>query len=354
MPKEPIKLGLFMPNCSYAMSISTYKPNPDEWEFEHNVKIAQAAEEENFDFLFPVARWRGLGGETNFLGSNIDTFTWASSLLQRTSRIGVYSTVHVPVYHPFVVAKMGASLDYISGGRWGLNVVSGWNHAEFSMMGLEIHDHAKRYEKTTDYLKVIKGLWTAEPGTFDFESEWYQIKQGWISPLPKSSPHPPIINAGTSDAGRNLVANYCDWSFMCPPSIAAGGEMSQDIKRRAQQAGRDVRCVAALIAIWGDTKTEAEDLVQRILDYADREALDSWMAGTQLDSESFDAHTLDMFCIGGGSLPIIGTKETVAEAIIELYDAGVDGALLSFVDYLDGTKRFGREISPLLREAGIL
>ena len=130
--------------------------------------------------------------------------------------------------------------------------------------------------------------------------------------------------------------------------------MSQDIKRRAQQAGRDVRCVAALIAIWGDTKTEAEDLVQRILDYADREALDSWMAGTQLDSESFDAHTLDMFCIGGGSLPIIGTKETVAEAIIELYDAGVDGALLSFVDYLDGTKRFGREISPLLREAGIL
>jgi len=200
MPKEPIKLGLFMPNCSYAMSISTYKPNPEEWEFEHNVKIAQAAEEENFDFL---------------------TFTWASSLLQRTSRIGVYSTVHVPVYHPFVVAKMGASLDYISGGRWGLNVVSGWNHAEFSMMGLEIHDHAKRYEKTTDYLKVIKGLWTAEPGTFDFESEWYQIKQGWISPLPKSSPHPPIINAGTSDAGRNLVANYCDWSFMCPPSIAA-------------------------------------------------------------------------------------------------------------------------------------
>lgn len=354
MTNETLKLGLFMPNCSYSMSISTYKPNPDEWEFEHNVKIALAAEEENFDFLFPVARWRGLGGKTNFLGSNIDTFTWAASLLQRTKRIGVYSTVHVPVYHPFVVAKMGASLDYISGGRWGLNVVSGWNHAEFSMMGLEIHDHEKRYEKTTDYLKVIKGLWTAEPGTFDFASPWYEINKGWISPLPKTSPHPPIINAGTSEAGRNLVANHCDWSFMCPPSIAAGGEMAKDIKRRAAALGRNVRCVAALIPIWGETQQEADDIVQKILDNADKEALEAWMAGTQLDSGSFDSHTLDMFCLGAGSLPIIGTRETVAEAITALYDNGVDGVLLGFVDYLEGTKKFAREVCPLLREAGVL
>ena len=216
----------------------------------------------------------------------------------------------------------------MSGGRWGLNVVSGWNHAEFSMMGLEIHDHDKRYEKTTAYLEVIKGLWTSEPGTFDFESEWYNIKGGWISPLPKASPHPPIVNAGTSDAGRNLVANYCDWSFMCPPSIDGGGEMAQDIKKRASEVGRTVRCVAALIPIWGDTQSEAEALTQKILDNADKEALESWMAGTQLDSESFDSHTLDMFCIGAGSLPIIGTRETVAEALVELYKQGVDGAMM--------------------------
>ena len=353
MTRHPLKLGLFMPNCSYSMSISTYKPNPEEWEFEHNVKIALAAEEEGFDFLFPVARWRGLGGETNFLGTNIDTFSWAASLLQRTTRIGCYSTVHVPVYHPFVVAKMGASLDYISGGRWGLNVASGWNHAEFSMMGLEIHDHERRYEKTTDYLKVIKGLWTAEPGTFDFKSDWYQIEKGWISPLPKSSPHPPIVNAGTSEAGRNLVANFCDWSFMCPPSIEAGGEMAKDIKRRASVADRDVRCVAALIPIWGDSTDEAEAITQKILDNADKQALEGWMAGTQLDSQSFDSHTLDMFCLGAGSLPIIGTKETVAEALIELYQNDVDGVMLGFVDYLEGTQQFGKEIMPLLREAGI-
>ena len=204
--RAPIKLGVFMPNCRYSMSISTYKPNPEEWEFEHNVRIAQLAEAENFDFLFPSARWRGVGGKTDYQGTNIETLTWAASMLQRTKRIGVYSTVHVPIYHPFLVAKVGAGLDYMSGGRWGLNVVSGWNQPEFEMMGLEMGGHEKRYERTTDFIKVIKGLWTAEPGTFDFDSEWYQIRQGWISPMPKSQPHPPIINAGTSDAGRNLVA----------------------------------------------------------------------------------------------------------------------------------------------------
>ena len=130
--------------------------------------------------------------------------------------------------------------------------------------------------------------------------------------------------------------------------------MAKDIKRRAKAAGRDVRCVAALILLLADTQSEADQLAQNILDNADRQALDKWMEGTQMDSESFDAHTLDMFCIGGGSLPIIGTKETIAQAIIDLYHLGMDGVLLSFVDYLDGTKKFGREVSPILREAGVL
>jgi len=353
MQREPIKLGLFMPNCSYSMSISTYKPNPDEWEFEHNVRIAQLAEAENFDFLFPSARWRGVGGKTNYQGTNFETLTWAASMLQRTKSIGVYSTVHVPVYHPFLVAKMGAGLDYMSGGRWGLNVVSGWSQAEFEMMGLEMGSHEERYERTTDFIKVIKGLWTAEPGTFDFESEWYQIRRGWISPMPKSLPHPPIINAGTSDAGRNLVANHCDWSFMIPPSISLSGEMIGDIKQRAVRAGREVRCVAALFVISGDTQAEADDTKQRILDDADTEALENWMAGTQMDSKSFDSHTMDMFCLSGGSLPLVGTKETIAEGIIDLYKAGIDGVLLSFLDYFESTTVFAREVFPLLRKAGI-
>ena len=111
--REPFQLGIFMPNCSHAYCISSYKPEPDDWTYESNKNIAQAAETAGFDFLFPVSRWRGFGGETNYLGTSLETMTWAAAILAATQTIRVYSTVHVPVFHPFVAAKMGGTLDHI-------------------------------------------------------------------------------------------------------------------------------------------------------------------------------------------------------------------------------------------------
>ncbi len=107
---------------------------PDEWPYETNKKIALAAEEAGLHFLFPVSRWRGFGGKTNYLGTSLETMTWASALLAVTQKIHVYSTVHIPVFHPLVAAKMGASLDHIGNGRWGINIVSGWSKEEFGRL----------------------------------------------------------------------------------------------------------------------------------------------------------------------------------------------------------------------------
>jgi hypothetical protein len=74
-----------MPNCSNMSAISTYRIVPDEWDYESNKRIALAAEEAGFDFLFPVSRWRGFGGETDYLGTSMETMTWASALLAVTS-----------------------------------------------------------------------------------------------------------------------------------------------------------------------------------------------------------------------------------------------------------------------------
>jgi alkanesulfonate monooxygenase SsuD/methylene tetrahydromethanopterin reductase-like flavin-dependent oxidoreductase (luciferase family) len=113
-----LSLGLFMPNCSNAYSITTYKPVPDDWTYEGNAQIARAAEAAGFDFLFPVAKWKGYGGKTDYLGTSLETMTWAAALLATTERIQVFSTVHVPIFHPLVAAKMGATLDHIGKGRW--------------------------------------------------------------------------------------------------------------------------------------------------------------------------------------------------------------------------------------------
>ncbi len=133
---QKLALGLFMPNCSNMPSISTHRVVEDQWTYEHNEAIALAAEGYGFDYLFPVSRWRGFGGETNFLGTSLETTTWAAALLRATSSIQVFSTVHIPLFHPFVVAKMGSTLAQMSGNRWGLNIVSGWSQREFGMMGV--------------------------------------------------------------------------------------------------------------------------------------------------------------------------------------------------------------------------
>jgi dimethylsulfone monooxygenase len=98
--RQPLGLGLFMPNCSNAYSISTYKPVPDDWTYEANAQIARAAETAGFDFLFPVAKWKGYGGTTDYLGTSLETMTWAGALLATTERIQVFSTGHVPIFHP--------------------------------------------------------------------------------------------------------------------------------------------------------------------------------------------------------------------------------------------------------------
>ncbi len=353
-PRGPLQLGLFMPNCSYTASISTYKPDPGDWTFESNLRIAQAAEEAGYDFLFPIAKWRGFGGKTNYLGTSLETMTWASALLARTTRIHVFSTVHVPIFHPLVAAKMGATIDHIGNGRWGLNVVSGWSEHEFGMMGIEIMPHAERYRRTEAYIEILKGLWTSAPGTFNHDSEWYRIRNGWISPMPVQRPHPPIANAGVSEDARRMLARLCDMAFISLFSPDSAAEVTADIRARAAQFGRTVKCCTYPFVVWRDTEREAEAERRRIVENIDREAVENWARGLLVQSGSFDSFSLEKLAVGGGGLPIFGTAEQVAEKLARLYHDGIDGVLMTFLDFGRDTTRFAREIVPLLRQLGAM
>lgn len=352
--RESLQLGIFMPNCSNMYAISTYRTAPDEWPYESNKRIALAAEAAGFDFLFPVSRWRGFGGETNYLGTSLETMTWAAALLAVTTSLRVYSTVHVPAFHPLVAAKMGATMDHISNGRWGINIVSGWSREEFEMMGLPLLPHEERYRRTAAFIEILKGLWTAEPGTFDYASPWYQIKGGSVLPQPLQKPHPPIVNAGISGEAKEVVARLCDWAFVSPSSVEDSATLARDFQERAQQYHRTVRCACYPFVIWRETEKEAEEVRRAIVARMDKVAVENWARGLNIGSGSFDQFTLEMFTLGAGALPVIGTAEQVAEKLKRLYDLGMDGVLCCFLDYYDDTVRFGKEIVPLLRQLGVV
>jgi alkanesulfonate monooxygenase SsuD/methylene tetrahydromethanopterin reductase-like flavin-dependent oxidoreductase (luciferase family) len=350
--QSPLQLGLFMPNCSSLYSFSSYKPVPDDWTFRSNKAIAIAAEEAGFNFLFPLGKWRGFGGTTDLGGLSLETTTWASALLAVTERIKIYSTVHVPMFHPLVIAKMGATLDHIGNGRWGLNVVSGFS-SEINQIGTELLPHDERYRQTEDYINILKGLWTAEPGSFNHQSPFYRIDSGYINPPPVQKPHPPIANAGVSEAAREMSARLCDWSFISAQSADDCAAIAADIKRRAHRYNRAIRCACYPFVLWRETEREAQEERRRILAEMDRQGVENFARALGMGSGSYDSFTLEMLAFGAGAMPVIGTKEQVAEKLATLFLAGVDGVLMCFLSYLEDTVRFRNEILPLLQQLGV-
>src|ERR1700681_2624406 len=161
-----LKLGLFGANCSSGRSATMV---PERWSasWPDCLRLARLAEARGIDFMLPIARWKGYGGATDFHGTSLETLTWAAGRLAATERITVFGTVHAPLFNPLIAAKEFVTADPIGEGRFGLNLVVGWNEDEFEMFGVKQRDHEERYAFAQDWLDAVMRAWT-EPGTFDF------------------------------------------------------------------------------------------------------------------------------------------------------------------------------------------
>ena len=140
-----LKVGMFGANCSSARTATKV---PERWSasWPDCLKLAQMADRAGIDFMLPIARWKGYGGDTDFHGTTLETMSWACGLLAATERITVFGTVHAPLFNPIIAAKEIVTADHIGEGRFGLNIVAGWNEGEFEMFGVEQRDHETRYE----------------------------------------------------------------------------------------------------------------------------------------------------------------------------------------------------------------
>ena len=139
-----LKLGLFGLNVSNGCAITT-APGALRTSWPTTLALSQIADRDGYETLVPVARWRGFGGETNFNGTNFETYTWAAGLGSDTD-ICIMTTSHVPTVHPVLAAKQGATIDHITDGRFALNVVCGWFQPELEMFGAPSWSISVRYE----------------------------------------------------------------------------------------------------------------------------------------------------------------------------------------------------------------
>lgn len=327
-------------------------------DWQQQLRIARLAEDSGFEAVISAARWRGYDGPSRWCQDSYDGTPWAAGIGASTSRIMVFSTVHVPLFHPVQIAKLSATVDHICGGRFAINIVSGWNVEEFQMFDYKQHEHDERYAATAEWTTLLKRLWT-EHDEFDFEGKYYRSLRAYSEPKPLQRPRPPIMSAGSSPAGRQFAAAHADICF------AAGFTMEQlkaaaaDIKARAAQLGRTVQVWTALAMICGETEAD----VKRQYDYYVREKGD-WKAaedsirllllgqGQTMKFEITPA-MLEGRVFGSFGPQMTGTPEQLVEKMEMLADAGIDGVACIWYDYERGIERFRDLVLPVARQAGI-
>lgn len=350
-----LKLGIFGMNCSNGCTI-THAPTSFEPTYQHNVKIARLADRIGLELLVPVGRWKHFGGSTRFNADNLEVYTWATAMACNTEKLMVFATSHVPTVHPLLAAKQSATIDNISAGRFGLNIVCGWFRPEIEMFGIEQRDHDARYRMADEWLSVIKRAWTEQD--FDHHGEFYDIKGGFLLPKPVQQPYPTLINAGSSEAGREFSARHVDYNFITITTEDEARFLIKDVKARAAAHQRECGVMTYGLVCCRDTEAEARELYDSIVRHGDWEATENIMKILGIESSSFGNQDTvrnlgERFIAGWGGYPLVGTPEQVVEKMQHIHAMGIDGFILSWLDYAEELEYFGERVMPLLRQAGL-
>ncbi|MDO9712878.1 LLM class flavin-dependent oxidoreductase [Paracraurococcus lichenis] len=360
--QQPLLLGLFLPIQAGGWSASRL-PRSTTWTFDYNRALTQRAEEFGFDLVFGLSQWLPKGGYGGVLdGTALDSFISVGALAAVTRRILLISTVHVLYgpWHPLHFAKYTATLDHISGGRSGVNIVTGHRAVEHEAFGWPRIDHDRRYELAAEFVDVVQRLWAAEEN-LSYEGARWSLREAFVTPKPLFG-RPILVNATGSDAGIDFAARHSDIVFITSP---AGSEIESAldalpahvarVKAAARAQGREIRTLINPIIVSRDTTAETAAYHDAIVAHADPEApagfgrFDSdahaWRGRAGRDGPAQRAL--------GGNIQIIGTPDEVARYIARLKEAGIDGIQVSFFDFQPDLEHFGTRILPLLERAGL-
>ena len=344
-------LGIFIPIANNGWIISANSPQfmPS---FKLNRNIAELAETYGFNFLLSMVKLRGFGGPTEFWDHNLESFTLMAGLAAVTNRIQLFASVALPTLPPALVARMASTIDDISNGRFGINIVSGWNQSEYSQMGVWPGDwyYDRRYDYASEYVQILRELWAT--GQSDFKGEFFTMDDCRLSPRPKAG-RVPIVCAGQSDRGMQFCAAYGDFQFIIGSNdFASTAAHTEKLLGYAAESGRQVGPYALYFIITGETDADAQAKWDSYRQGADLEAIAFMTGQANLDvSGSTAAKIAEMqnaFALNIGNL--VGSHATVARQLDELAAIeGLKGVMCIFDDFIVGTEDFGRRIMPLLR-----
>jgi FMN-dependent oxidoreductase (nitrilotriacetate monooxygenase family) len=416
MSKRQMKLGMSMRGLGYHTAAWRHPDVPADGtlRFEHYVRNAQAAERGLFDMIF-FADGIGIREKDEPKGSlsrsgyeivEMEPMTLLPALAALTKHVGLVTTASTTYNEPYHIARKFATLDLISGGRAGWNMVTSWSDAEAQNFNRARHlDYDTRYERAGEFVEVVTGLWDSwEPDAFPYDKansvffdesrlhllnhrgKHFQVK-GPLNVASMPQGRPVLVQAGSSEPGRQIAAQWAEVVYAAQDTIPAARAYYQDLKQRLAPHGRDwddLKIMPALRPVVGRSRAEAQakfDQLQGLIDpvvglaRAYNELGD--MTGYPIDGPVPDldvepqvrsSHarimqrvrennwTIRQLCenlVGAGGLCVIGTAADIADVMEDWIDQGAcDGFNITPTHLPGGCEDFVELVTPELQRRG--
>ena len=272
-----MQIGVFVPIGNNGWLISENAPQymPT---FDLNKEISIRAERYGFDFLLSMIKLRGFGGKTEFWEHNLESFTLMAGLAAVTERIRIFATAPTLVFPPAMVARMASTIDSISHGRFGINLITGWQKAEYDQMGLWPGDehYSKRYDMLGEYTEILRELWAT--GRSDFKGQYYTMNDCRVSPKPEADMK--IICAGSSDEGLAFSAKYADHVFCFGKGVntpTAFAPINDRVAAATAKTGRPLDTFVLMMVIAEETDEAAMEKWMHYREGVDQDAV-AWLS----------------------------------------------------------------------------
>ncbi|WP_249674350.1 LLM class flavin-dependent oxidoreductase [Pseudomonas abieticivorans] len=297
MNNKQMNLGAFLMGSGHHVAAWRH---PRAWaggglDFQHFKRLAQTAERGKFDAIFFADNLALMGspelGQYTTAGDVYDPLVLLSGLAAVTERIGLVSTVSTSYNAPYLLARKFASLDHLSGGRSGWNLVTSATDLEALNFGREQHfEHGDRYQLAEEFIDVVTGLWDSfEDDAFlhdkasgvyfqpdklhvlGHQGEHYRVRGPLNIPRTPQG-HPVLIQAGSSEPGKALAARTAEVIFTAQQTLGNAQAFYADVKGRLAAYGRqpqDLKIMPGISPVIGRTQAEAEDKYAQLQDLLD-------------------------------------------------------------------------------------
>ncbi|HTK64340.1 MAG TPA: dimethyl sulfone monooxygenase SfnG [Pseudonocardia sp.] len=352
---DPVKFAYWVPNVSGGLVTSTIEQRTD-WGYDYNRELAVLAENNGFEYALSQVRYMAsYGAEYQH-----ESTSFSLALLLATERLKVIAAVHPGLWQPGVLAKLGATADHLSKGRFAVNVVSGWFKGEFTALGEHWLEHDERYRRSEEFIRALRGIWTEDE--FNLAGDFYRFRDFSLKPKPLNTPerpNPEIFQGGNSTAARAMAGRVSDWYFSNGKDYDGAAEQLRDVNASAAENGRSVKFGLNGFIIARDTEKEARDTLREIIEKAHKPSVEGFRdAVTQAGKSTSDGKGMwadssfeDLVQYNDGfKTQLIGTPEQIAERIVKYKALGVDLILAGFLHYHEEVEYFGSKVLPLVRE----